>query len=311
MRAPDPASPVTGQPRSSASVDRVASLLTYLAARPGESFSIAELGRRLDISKATCHALVMSLSEWGFVLRSPVDKQIRLGPALVSLGVQAAALHAQLVDFAAEEMRFLAARYDAQCGATVAMGDDIVVLATHGTPAGRDTALQTGQRLPLRPPFGGVHVAWAPVADQARWLANHGAEGTFDAAAYERVFEVIRERGFSIALELDPRTQVSRALQGFSGDETLDSVGAALTGVLDTLEFEEYYVVRIDEDAEYRIRHLAAPVFDAAGRVPFVITLVGLGRAVTGAAINAMAKDVLDATAKVSRMISRAGIART
>lgn len=290
---------------SSASVDRVATLMTYLAAHPDESFSVTELGRRLGISKATCHALVMSLAEWGFVLRNPVDKQIRLGPALVALGVRAAAGRTGPVELAGEEMRFLASRYDAQCSATVAMGEDIVVMATHGDPAGRDGALQAGQRLPLRPPFGGVHIAWAPAQDQSRWLANHGV----DPGAYAEVFAVMRERGFSVALQMDPRTQVSRALQGFRGDETLDSVGAALADVLGSLEFEEYYVVRIADDAEYRISHLAAPVFDGHGRVPFVITLTGFGRPVAGAAINAMAKDLLDATGRVGRVLAKLGSA--
>jgi DNA-binding IclR family transcriptional regulator len=126
--------------------------------------------------------------------------------------------------------------------------------------------------------------------------------------AFQHVLATIRERGFSVALELDPRTQVSRALQGFRGDETLDSVGAALAGALESLEFEEYYLARIEDGAEYRIRHLAAPVFDAAGGVPFVLTLVGFGRAMTGATINAMSKDLLDATARVSKVIAKAGL---
>jgi DNA-binding IclR family transcriptional regulator len=287
--------------RSSPSVDRVASLLTYLASHPNDSFSVAELGRRLDISKATCHALVASLSDWGFVLRNPTDKQIRLGPALLGLGVMAAAGKSQLVDFASEEMRFLAAKYDCQCAATVAVGDEIVVLSTFGNPGSAATSLQTGQRLPLRPPFGGVHIAWAPTEVQDHWLANQ----SIDVAAYQKIFAVMRERGFSVALEIDPRRQVNAALRGFRGDETIETVSATLDGLLESLEFEEYYVMQIAEDAEYRIRHIAAPVFGASGDIPFVITLTSLTHAVTGHGINAMADDVVAATKRVTKVIAR------
>ena len=51
--------------RSSPSVDRVVSVIELLAEHPDRGFSLTEVCRRLDLNKATAHALLSSLTRPG------------------------------------------------------------------------------------------------------------------------------------------------------------------------------------------------------------------------------------------------------
>lgn len=285
--------------RSSSSVDRVASLLNFLAAHPSDSFSISELGRRLDISKATCHALVGSLLNAGFVRRDPRERRISVGPALIAIGVAAAGKPKELVEYASDEMKFLASKYDAQCGATMAVGDEIVVLETFGSPASLATSLHVGQRLPHRPPLGAIYVAWAPPEERAEWLARQVNDGI----DYDKVLDVIRQRGFSIALEIAPWLRVEQAFHEFRGDEPLDTVASKVAAVLQSLQLEEYYVFDIDDHVEYNVRHIAVPVFQSEGQIAFVITLTSFGRNLAGQLITSAAQEMTAAAKRITKSL--------
>src|SRR5205807_5671765 len=56
-------------PRPAPGAERVVAVLNFLTAHPDESFTLSELARRLDLNKATCHALLMTLTDAGYLLR--------------------------------------------------------------------------------------------------------------------------------------------------------------------------------------------------------------------------------------------------
>lgn len=66
------------------SVDRAMRLLEILADSPTE-LGVSELGRRLDIHKATASRLLATMSGHGVVERNPVNGRYRLGVALMHL----------------------------------------------------------------------------------------------------------------------------------------------------------------------------------------------------------------------------------
>src|SRR5207248_704067 len=75
-------------PRPAPGAERVVAVLNFLTAHPDESFTLSELARRLGLNKATCHALLMTLTEAGYVLRHPTRMTYMLGPALVAAGTR-------------------------------------------------------------------------------------------------------------------------------------------------------------------------------------------------------------------------------
>ena len=64
-------------PRPAPGAERVVAVLNFLAAHPDESFTLSELSRRLDLNKATCHALLMTLTQAGYLLRHPTRRSPR------------------------------------------------------------------------------------------------------------------------------------------------------------------------------------------------------------------------------------------
>ncbi|MDQ1374283.1 MAG: hypothetical protein QOJ09_1621, partial [Actinomycetota bacterium] len=85
---------------------RAIGVLDFLAAHPGEGFTLSELARRLDLNKATAHALLATLTDAGYLLRHPTRLTFQLGPALIALGASAQGQF-EAADFAREEMRAL------------------------------------------------------------------------------------------------------------------------------------------------------------------------------------------------------------
>ena len=153
---------------------RTTEILDFLASHPGRSFSLSELSRRLDINKASAHAICHALCEAGYLVRHPTRKDYSLGPATIAVG-QAARSQNPALDFARDEMGELAVELDLGCFACGAMGDEIVILdrAGHRRPFGVDVAV--GHRVPLVPPLGTVFVAWSPPEEIDEWLRRVGA----------------------------------------------------------------------------------------------------------------------------------------
>jgi len=162
--------------RPSPAVGRVVAVLNFLAAHPDDGFTLSELARHVDLNKATAHSMLNALADAGYVLRHPTRLIYTLGPALVALG-NAVAGSSPAVDFARDEMRALAGRFELECLATTAVADEMVIVARSGVPsrvATVDELVQVGRRLPLVPPLGTVFKAWA--GDDANAEAAQGAD---------------------------------------------------------------------------------------------------------------------------------------
>jgi len=254
-------------------------LLEYLAERPTEGFSISELSRRLEISKATCHALAGSLIEAGWLTRDPSNMLVTLGPAVFAAGARFMKSPREFTEYARPEMEFLSAKYAAQGVATIPVGDEIVVTDTFGSPGTSGISNHVGQRIPLRPPLGFIYVAWSDEEERAIWQG-------YESEAVAEVLRVVRERGFSVALNLDvpPATEIE----------------AFVSSVLDALRLHEYTALVIERDQEYRVRNVSVPVFDSARRLSLVLSLVGFSRPLSGSTILTVANALTEVAARVS-----------
>ncbi|MBV8387251.1 MAG: helix-turn-helix domain-containing protein, partial [Acidimicrobiia bacterium] len=254
-------------PRPAPGAERVVAVLNFLAAHPDESFSLSELARRLDLNKATCHALLMTLTEAGYLLRHPTRMTYMLGPALVAIG-GAAQGQFQAVDFAREEMRTLAEETSLECIASTVVGDEIVILSRSGAalPFGASVAL--GQRLPLVPPLGSVFMAWAAPDDIDGWLQRqHSWASEEQLDRYQAALTAVRRRGYAVSLSADARLQVGQALASLGDEGRSQPVRGMLERLLDDLSREDYFLIEVEPGTEYRVNTMGAPVFGPTGSV--------------------------------------------
>lgn len=281
--------------RPSPGVERAIAVLDYLAAHPGEAFSLSELARRLDLNKATAHALLNTLTEAGYLLRHPTRLTFQLGPALIALGAAAQGQY-EAADFAREEMRALTDELGLECLATTAVGDEMLIVSRSGPPRSLNS-VQPGQRLPLTPPLGSVFMAWAGEDDIERWLGRAPVE---DAEQYRAGLEAVRRRGYAVGLEADPRATLGRALRGLADDAPARRL---VDQLLDEVGHQEYILTTIERQGRYLVNHLVAPVFGPDGDVVLALSLFGFAGAITGKQVETYGERLLEATRNVTKSI--------
>jgi DNA-binding IclR family transcriptional regulator len=184
---------------SAPAVDRAVKVLDFLAAHPAERFGVSELARRLEISKATCHAVVSSLSEAGYLLRHPGQLTYSLGPGVIALGAAAQARFGAL-DVARDELPELADELGVECIVSAAVGHEIVLLARAGPQTALGLAASVGQRVPLAPPLGAVFLAWSPAEVVEDWLQRSGSKGA-QRDRHQAALAEVRRRGYAATVD--------------------------------------------------------------------------------------------------------------
>src|SRR5581483_1654035 len=172
--------------RPALAATRSTAILDFLAANPGEAFTLSDLSARLGINVASMHALLGALTDAGYLVRHPRLRTYALGPSVVALGTAALETH-PAIDLARDAARELARETGLEVAVTTVAGDDIVFLARAGDPSPRAVPVHVGQHVPFVPPLGSVFVAWGDGADT--WLAR--AE---DPASLEPILEAVRHR---------------------------------------------------------------------------------------------------------------------
>jgi DNA-binding IclR family transcriptional regulator len=282
--------------RPAPAVVRATEALDFLAAHPGQGFTLSELSKSLDINMASMLAILQALVDAGYVVRQARHKTYGLGPSLVALGYAAVAQH-QALAAAAEPMRALAAETGTECVASTAVGEDMVMVATEGLAPAEARDIRVGQRIPMIPPLGAVFVAWAPQDVMDGWLAAGDR-----ASDYRRLLATVRERGYSLGSlgpASGPGVQLGRALRQRAAGRELD---ARIHNLVSELR-SDYMVLDVDADVSYRVSAIAAPVFDAGGSVVLALTLNGFDGPLRGADVLERANRLVATTRSITKAI--------
>src|SRR5262245_59128199 len=118
----------TSRPRATASppTGRALAVIDLLAADPEREHSLGQIVAALGVSKATCHAIVTTMVERGYLVRSPGSKGYTLGPAVIAAG-NAAERANPAVQAARAAVPALARELGVECVASVHDPEFIVV----------------------------------------------------------------------------------------------------------------------------------------------------------------------------------------
>ena len=261
----------------------MAAVLDFMADHPGEAFALTDLVRALKLSRATCHALLTGLVEVGYLYRA-TDKTYVLGPALATIG-RVAAEHFSPLQIAKPEMRRLADDFDVVCSAMFLEGEFIVSRERAASVSHVGYSLPLGTRIRMRPRSIAIFLAWSPA--EARAVLDK-ADPPLTAAqrgAIEANIAFVREHGFNVHIR-NPAYQPEE----FALEPLADAEGDPPFVLIE----------RLEPDESYLLSSIVAPVFDARGRVEFVIGLMGFNRAITGREIAASGEQLKAACARIS-----------
>jgi DNA-binding IclR family transcriptional regulator len=265
--------------RGNPSVERAASVLALLSADPGRGFTLAEIVRQTELSKATCHALLASLTSARWLLRYPTGPSYRLGPGLIALGEAARQGYPEL-PYAQDKMRELGTELGLECMASAVVGSEIVILAKSGVPAPLSATAAIGQRIPLVPPLATVFFAWSQEATVEAAFSPWTSGPSRLTDSYRRGLRAVHDRGYAMGLENPVRERLGRTLAAQLARGQVATPEAAR--LVADLTDEDYQLIELDPDESYWLSYLAAPIFDGSGRVTLALTLVGFPSALQG-----------------------------
>lgn len=209
----------------------------------------------------------------------------------------------RLAELARHEMEAIAADFEAECTAYVAIGDEVAIVASAAAP-GVPTLAQLGVRFPLMPPLGELFIAWASPEIADRWLAR--ASHTADEALTERLrdrLEMVRQEGWAVSLAgATEDDHLAESLRTYStGKVTPARLIEIQTHIRKAID--RYLHEPLEDDRQYQVGSLVVPVKDGNGRVVLVLR-VGQLPAATGAQIRAGADRLLAAAARVENLIA-------
>ena len=267
---------------------RVIAIVEHLSRHPDRSFRAAELARTLDMTKSTCLAILGTLTDAGYLIQHPTRREYRLGPAFVTVGRAAQARFPDL-SRGHELMRRCAARLLAPVNATTIVDDQIVIAEVVGDTDPFGGVLRPGVRVPFRPPYGAVFVAWGSTTLLRTWLnAAQPPVGERQLATLRTSLDAVRRRGFVVTVPLPPDHDLvgvqdqlmasARRVDASDFDRLADArMSGEVTYLLDTVAPERRYAVG----------QVQAPVLPSPGREPLSVSVNLWGRSLTGAEIEA------------------------
>jgi DNA-binding IclR family transcriptional regulator len=219
-------------------------ILAVLKGRDRIPGGLTQIAREVGMYNGTCDDILHTLESHGYVIRDPKTRGYLLGPELVSLGAMAVS-DPDYVEVALERLLAVRDCVKASCHLVRLIdADQIQVVGRLDVPFGFGVSAQVGERFPLSVSRGSgrTFLAWMAEAERRATferLAGQGflAEFGRDWRKFEEDMARVRAQGYAVA-RFD-----------YADDDIHSDIFAFLT----------------------------APIFDPAGRVALVASVVPFG----------------------------------
>ena len=239
--------------------ERVVRVLEALRAYPDDGLRFAEVARAAAVSQATCHAILASLTDAGYVAREEATKAYSLGPALVPLaaGASRTLRVARVLRPALDE---LAVRTGLACSVAEGVGDAITLVAV-AAPSGMDPLLRIGTSVPFAPPFGAIHVAWSEPAVIDAWIAR-ATNPALTPARLRAVVDDHQQSRVAVAPFTRAREGVRSALAELASDEQAGELRTRTLELLATIDRLDYTSDELAGTDPLPVHTITAPVFE-------------------------------------------------
>jgi len=291
---------------------RVLDVISLLAAHPTEEFSLAEIARQLDMSKASAHRLLLTMADADFLARNDKHKTYSLGMGLLAVG-QAALQKYRGLDVARAEMARLSLELNLQCSATGVIGGDLLILAREGSPQSHEGLNQVGERRPLIPPLGTCHIAWGEDSLAGPYLALAAQYMSKDSYAWlQESLGLIRHRGYSMSAFGAASRKLGQARAAPVARKREGPHWTMVREMMGELTRNEIQLASASDVDGAGIGRIAAPVFSSSGTVLFQLVLSGMPGNQTPRKLERYIERLLAAAAAVTSQINgRLPVARS
>lgn len=245
--------------------ERVVAVVELLGANPDGQFTLAEICRRLQISRATGHVILTTLAAHDWVTRDPVTAAYSWGPAIASLANPTDTHRCR------DDLQALAAATGTQVHLSRRQGQTLVIDQTAGNCL-TGPRIGPGLRTPLVAPFGREYVAWAAPDVQKAWLEAIGQPSPALRRRMTSILREIRTRGFAVERLTTEYLRVYTALRALTGDGEVDAITAQLARAFADLTVIDVLPDELGAKASHNVAIISAPITDATGAVTMSVT---------------------------------------
>lgn len=296
--------------RLALSASRSFDIIELLATFPDRGFTMSEISRATGINIASCHAVLTTLSNRGYLTRSANQKTYKLGLALIAVGHGAEKSHPMAVR-AMEAADKLHAELGLGVLLCTSVGDEILAVYAIEGQSGLHPGLHVGERLPLVAPLGAPFYAWAPEAEIEQWLSRRERSEEDDIGQrVERDIQLIRDRGYQIYFGSGSTSSFASLVADMSNTKALSDYKGKISQLAQSFDYHLAQPEVIESASTYDVVLIAAPIFDRDGKATFNLGLGGFAGPLTGEAINHFAERLLLTCLEVMRSERTSGRVR-
>jgi DNA-binding IclR family transcriptional regulator len=264
-------------------------------ANPHQAFGLTEMTRRLNLNKATCHAILTTMSTYGFLVQHPKTKAYRLGPSIIAAG-NAAFAQFPVLEYARPELENLENEMDVGFAVTGRSKAHLVLLALYGSATPLIDNFQLGLRLPNTAPIAACFTAWSPAKHLEAWLTRaHEARGEYNEKLDQRLrmsVISIRARGYEVTLQTRAELALHENLRKIQDAWSLKDLESITQQYQRELCDEYVHLDRIEPRARHEISSITVPVFAYKEMPALCFTAGSFKKAVTGAEIETIAEQM-------------------
>lgn len=255
---------------TSAPTARALDVVELLSLPGNRQMRFSDVARELDLSQATAHAILKTLTDRGWVERDPVAKTFSLGPAVALIASRLDAAR-PVAHLARDAARRLARAVDVPASVIERAGDDLVITAFE-QPTGGAISASPNERIPYTAPFGVAFAAWDTADAQRAWIQRAAAD---DPALTRRLYDVLaqtRERGYDVDWMTPALAHAAHAI----GSLSEHALPVNMRSIIDQLRVE-FTSAALTTDNTTRaprpVATISAPVLDKAGHIQLVLGL--------------------------------------
>ncbi|MEH6582876.1 MAG: helix-turn-helix domain-containing protein [Halioglobus sp.] len=289
---------------------RALAILDLLMANPHQAFGLTEMTRRLNLNKATCHAILTTMANYGFLVQHPKTKAYRLGPSIIAAG-NAAFAQFPVLEYARPELENLQSELDIGFAVTGRSKLHQVLLALYGRATPLMESFQLGLRLPNTAPVAACYTAFSPAAQLEAWLTRaHESRGEYNEKLDQKLrvsLISIRARGYEVTLKTRAEAELRKELTRIHNSWSLTELEEATNKYQHDLCDEYYHLDRIDPKARYDVSTISVPVF-VYKEVPVMCFVAGsLPDSVTGSQVEEIAARMQESANRVTALASGRG----
>jgi DNA-binding IclR family transcriptional regulator len=210
----------------------------------------------------------------------------------------------QLADEVQPELDALVADLGMEALASVASGNEIVVVAHARTGAFLSNTVRVGQTIPFVPPFGIAHLVHTEQSRIDAWLGRARAPlGARDRDDFRAAIAIAEQRGYIVVLDVDSRRRFEQVMRELKDRPFSRAARQRQADLVAAVARDERALGPHAGSETAEVSQISAPVFGPDGRPALAVGVHGLPHQIEPSRIPEYTARVVAAARRITERI--------